>query len=151
MSRRQFSMQAYWDRKAAQLHPRLNFDEDVDYAAWRQQALQKLLELMGPFPEKVPLAAEIEYTVEEEHFFRQRVVFDSEEDMSVPCQVLIPKGMREDGSNPAILCSHGHGGHHAGDKVTLSGGQTDYTVGSLCCWHADGGGKKRGPNRAPAQ
>ena len=109
MSRRQFSMQAYWDRKAAQLRPRLHFDEDVDYAAWRQQALQKLLELMGPFPEKVPLAAEIEYTVEEEHFFRQRVVFDSEEDMSVPCQVLIPKGMRADGTNPAILCSHGHG------------------------------------------
>lgn len=109
MSRRQFSMQAYWDRKAAQQRPRLHFDEDVDYAAWRQQALQKLLELMGPFPEKVPLAAEIEYTVEEEHFFRQRVVFDSEEDMSVPCQVLIPKGMRADGTNPAILCSHGHG------------------------------------------
>ena len=36
-------------------------------------------------------------------------MFDSEEDMSVPCQVLIPKGMRADGTNPAILCSHGHG------------------------------------------
>ena len=45
-----------------------------------------------------------------------------------------------------VLCSHGHGDHNAEDKVTLSGEQTDYTVESLCCWHDDEGGKKRGEN-----
>ena len=109
MSKRQFSMQAYWDSRAAALRPHLHFDGSSDYTAWHEQALQKLLELMGPFPDRVPLAAEIEYTVEEEFFFRQRVVFDSEENMSVPCQVLIPKEIKKDGTNPAILCSHGHG------------------------------------------
>ena len=43
-----------------------------------------------------------------------------------------------------VLCSHGHGDHNAEEKVTLSGEQTDYTVESLCCWHDDEGGKKRG-------
>lgn len=45
-----------------------------------------------------------------------------------------------------VLCSHGHGDHNAEEKVTLSGEQTDYTVESLCCWHDDEGGKKRGEN-----
>ena len=29
--------------------------------------------------------------------------------MSVPCQVLIPKGEQPQGGFPAILCCHGHG------------------------------------------
>lgn len=61
MSKRQFSMQAYWDSRAAALRPHLHFDGSSDYTAWHEQALQKLLELMGPFPDRVPLAAEIEY------------------------------------------------------------------------------------------
>lgn len=48
-----------------------------------------------------------------------------------------------------VLCSHGHGDHNAEDKVTLSGEQTDYTVESLCCWHDDEGGKKRGEEPHP--
>lgn len=46
--------------------------------------------------------------MEEGDLLRERVVFDSEEYMSVPCQVLQPKTMKPDGSNAAILCSHGH-------------------------------------------
>lgn len=109
MSKRQFSMQVYWDSQAAAMQPRLHFDGETPCPVWREQAMQKLLELIGPFPPAVPLAAEVEYTAEEPFFFRQRVVLDVEENMSLPCQVLIPKGMKADGSNPAILCCHGHG------------------------------------------
>ena len=45
-----------------------------------------------------------------------------------------------------VLCSHGHGDHNAEDKVTLTGQQTDYTVETLCCFHDDVQGKKRGEN-----
>lgn len=114
MSKRQFSMQAYWDAMAAELTPQLHFGaqgaaDPGDFAAWHDAALQKLLELMGPFPAPVPPEAEVEYRVEEEDFFRERVVFDSEAYMSVPCQVLIPKHFGPDRSHPAILCCHGHG------------------------------------------
>ena len=34
----------------------------------------------------------------------------------------------------------------AGDDVTLTGQQTDYTVETLCCFHDDVQGKKRGEN-----
>ena len=45
-----------------------------------------------------------------------------------------------------VLCSHSHGDHNAEDKVTLTGQQTDYTVETLCCFHDDVQGKKRGEN-----
>lgn len=110
MSRRQFSMQAYWDRRAAELLPALRFGCcGMDFSDWRKETLAKLLELMGKFPEKVPLEAEVEYSVEEKDFIRERVVFDTEDYMSVPCQVLIPKHFKKDRSQPAILCVHGHG------------------------------------------
>ena len=102
-------MQTYWDARAAEMKPALHFDGSMPFGAWHEAARNKLLDLMGPFPDPVPLDAEVEYTAEEEFFFRRRVVFDTEAHMSVPCQVLIPKGLRKDHSNPAILCSHGHG------------------------------------------
>ncbi len=110
MSKRQFSMQVYWDKMAEKMTPQLHFEKEKwSFEQWKAAALPRLLELMGEFPQRVPLAAEVEYSVEEKDFIRQRVVFDTEEEMSVPCQVLIPKGIRPDRSNPAILCSHGHG------------------------------------------
>ena len=45
-----------------------------------------------------------------------------------------------------VLCSHSHGDHNAEDKVTITGQQTDYTVETLCCFHDDVQGKKRGEN-----
>jgi len=50
------------------------------------------------------------------------VVFDSEEHMSVPAVVLRPVDMGEDGSNPAIICSHGHGAH---GKEPVAGNKTN--------------------------
>lgn len=110
MSKHQFSMQVYWDDRAAAMVPRLHFDGSCDFSTWHTEALQKLRELMGPFPEQVPLAPDVEYTVEEEDFIRQRIVFDSETNMSVPCQMLIPRSIWNSGRpGPAILCCHGHG------------------------------------------
>ena len=83
-------MQAYWDRRAAELAPALRFGNcGMDFPVWQERTLERLLKLLGEFPEKVPLEAEVEYSVEEEDFIRERVVFDSEAYMSVPCQVLI--------------------------------------------------------------
>jgi dienelactone hydrolase len=110
-SRRNFSMQRYWEHLAENWQPLLRFQGHTrtDWEAWRSEALPKLLELLGDFPARVPLNAEVESSVEDGDLIRERVVIDSEEYMSIPCQVLRPKTMQPDGSNPAILCSHGHG------------------------------------------
>lgn len=110
MSKRQFSMREYWNRMAAENPPALSFSRaGLPFGEWHEKALQKLTELLGPFPEKVPLNADVEYSAEQEGYLRRRVVFDSEQWMSVPCQVLIPANAKKDKSTPAIVCSHGHG------------------------------------------
>lgn len=105
MSRHQFSFQHYWEVQAAKHRPLLAFEEGMDFDEWKLRALPCLKELIGAFPEKCDLAPDIEYRVDEGEFYRERIVFDSEEDMSVPCIMLIPK--KSDGR--AIVCSHGHG------------------------------------------
>lgn len=111
MAERNFSMQTYWDKLAESWTPVLKFKGKTrkDWETWRKQAYKKFVELLGAFPEPVRLEAEIESSVEEGDLIRQRVVFNSEKYMSVPCQLLKPKTMKNDRSNAAIICSHGHG------------------------------------------
>ena len=105
MSKHQFSFQKYLEKRAEELTPIMEFKEGMEFYSWKKNALIKLKELIGTFPSKCDLAPDIEYRVDEGEFYRERVVFDSEEDMSVPCILLIPK--KSDGR--AIVCSHGHG------------------------------------------
>jgi dienelactone hydrolase len=111
MSRRNFSIKEYWMQRVENWEPILAFkgSSKKDWEEWREKAYPKFMELLGEFPEKVDLEAELEYSVEEGGLIRERVVFNSEEYMSVPCQVLYPKSIRKDRSNAAIICSHGHG------------------------------------------
>ena len=111
MARRNFSMVEYFNRRAESWSPRLAFRGDTkpDWEAWQSQALEKLLDLLGGFPAPVEPASEVLYSIEDNGLIRERVVFDSEEFMSVPCVLLKPAEMPNDGTAPAILCSHGHG------------------------------------------
>ncbi len=120
MSQRNFSMEAYWNKIAETWEPSLSFKGSAkeDWQSWYRVAHEKYMELLGEFPEKVDLNPEIEYSVEDGDLIRERVVFNSEEFMSVPCQVLRPKDMKPDKSNAAILCSHGHGPY---GKDTVAG------------------------------
>lgn len=109
--KRNYSMQVYWERIADECEPLLRFKGSTrdDWAVWRREALPRYMELLGSFPDRVPLDAEVESAVEDGDLIRERVVFDSEAFMSVPCQVLRPKSMDANGRNAAIICSHGHG------------------------------------------
>ncbi|HHY97911.1 MAG TPA: hypothetical protein GX509_04120 [Firmicutes bacterium] len=111
MAKRNFSMKAYWEKIAENWEPLLSFRGSTreDWERWYKEAYSKYMELLGEFPKRVDPAPEVEYSVEDGDLIRERVVFDSEEFMSVACIVLRPKDMKPDRSNPAILCSHGHG------------------------------------------
>lgn len=108
---RNFSMQNYWMEKIKNWEPELAFKGETkeEWEKWKAKALPKFMELLGSFPGKVPLDAEVEYSIEDGDLIRERVVFNSEDFMSVPCQVLRPKNMKQDRKNAAIICSHGHG------------------------------------------
>ncbi len=111
MAKRNFSMVEYFKRVTQARSPELAFTGNTreDFEAWHPVAMSKLLELLGRWPVPVDLDAEVVSSIEEDGIIRERVIFDAEEHMSVPCVVLRPAEMAGDGSNAAIVCSHGHG------------------------------------------
>jgi len=111
MAKRNFSMINYFNKMAEKWVPLLTFQGSTmsEFEDWQAKASEKFFELLGDFPEPVAPEPEIIYSVEEDGIIRERVIFDSEENMSVPCVVLRPTDMPADGQNAAILCSHGHG------------------------------------------
>ncbi len=124
MANRNFSMIDYFDKLAAEHTPEMQFEGEssADFHEWKDAAYPKFMELLGRWPDPVPLEAEVIASVEEEGIIRERVVFDAEEHMSVPAVVLRPADMVGDGSNPAILCSHGHGQY---GKEPVAGNRTN--------------------------
>jgi len=74
---------------------------------WRGRCRERLEEMLGPRPAPVPLELETTESVACEGYRRERIVFDTEETMSVPAYLLVPDGRREPG--PAVLAIHGHG------------------------------------------
>ena len=108
---RNFSMQAYWDNKAKNWKPQLTFEGKTRecWEDWNKRAYPKLLELLGEFPGKVDMKPETEWSVEAGELIRERIVINTEENMSVPFYLLKRKDVKRDGSNAAILCCHGHG------------------------------------------
>ena len=139
MAHRNFSMIDYFNRRIRDWAPELSFRGETapEWQSWRAEASAKLAELLGEFPQAVDPAAEIVYSVEDDGLVRERVIFDSEADMSVPCTVLRPADMPRDGKAPAILCSHGHGpygkepvaGNDTSEGLRASIGQLNYSYG----------------------
>lgn len=66
--------------------------------------------MLGEYPNRVDLDAKVIFSIEENGLVRERVTFDCEERMSVPCVVLRPVDMPKGKRGAAILCSYGHGG-----------------------------------------
>lgn len=74
---------------------------------WRSRRRARLEELLGPLPDKVPLELETLETVRCDGYRRDKVVFDSERNMSVPAYLLVPDDRMLPGA--AVLAVHGHG------------------------------------------
>src|SRR6185312_13114267 len=74
---------------------------------WRERRRARLIELLGPMPDPVPLELETLESVRCDGYRREKVEFDTEETMSVPAYLLIPDGRTAEGA--AVLACHGHG------------------------------------------
>ncbi len=86
--------------------PLLAFDENAPFEPWRQAVKEKLTELLGDMPERVPLNIQIEEKVEHDTYTETIFTFDTEADTVVPCHLLVPKTGKA--SYPVIICLQGH-------------------------------------------
>jgi len=87
--------------------PLLAFDENADYSAWKAQVTARFNDLLGDMPEsRVPLKTVVEWEKEHDTFTERRIVFDTEENCSVPCHLWLPKGVKA--PMPAVICLQGH-------------------------------------------
>ena len=108
--RRNFSNWAYWrlqHEAAVATDPCPLDDLAAQLEPWRARVRERLLTMLGPAPAPVPLDLETTETVDCGSYRRERVVFDTEETMSVPAYLLVPHDRTEPG--PALLAIHGHG------------------------------------------
>ena len=111
MAHRNFSMVEYFNRRVRDWQPQLSFtgSTEKEWAQWRHTAHAKYMELLGTFPDPVDPAPEIVYSIVKDDLIEERVIFDSEEYMSVPCTVLRRVDMPPTRQGRAIVCCHGHG------------------------------------------
>ena len=109
MQERNFILQNYWNDMAKNHKPRLSYENaGLPFDEWQLVARSKLLDLLGDFPLRTALDPTVECSTDEGDYIRQRVVFNTEDNMACPAYVLIPKNAQK-GKTPAIVCSHGHG------------------------------------------
>lgn len=85
----------------------LRIGEGEKLEQWQEKARKQLMKRLGlPF-EWVPAAPSIEWTREEPGYTETRFVFQSEQDITVPCHLLLPDGAQHE-KLPMIICLQGH-------------------------------------------
>jgi hypothetical protein len=99
-------------RLAATVHEDPLPEGDPDAAAipaWVERCRVRLHELMGPEPARVPFNVETLESTECDGYRRDKIVFDTEDTMSVPAYLLVPDARLGGPPGAAVLACHGHG------------------------------------------
>lgn len=78
----------------------------ADWENRQQWVKEKLMDLLGPLPEKTPLNAKITGTVDREDFRVEKILFESTPSYYVTAGLFIPKNRK--GKTPAIVYASGH-------------------------------------------
>lgn len=81
------------------------------WAAWHAQLTAKIVDLLGGFPaERVPLNPQVLETEDLPAYRLEKVAFQSEAEIYVPCHVLIPRHVSPPYRAVIALSGHGSGG-----------------------------------------
>ncbi len=82
---------------------------ETEFYQWQQAFREKLKGLLGWVPDKAALRPQVLEKVDCGSYWREKVVFHSDENSLVPAYVLIPKAAGAENKCPAMLAIHGHG------------------------------------------
>ena len=88
-----------------------------DWKRWQSTWREKLRELMGPSPGRVPLEPEVVEWVEFGTYTREKVLMRADDYSSIPAYVLIPGNISTGEKRPGILCAHGHDAQNHGKEA----------------------------------
>jgi dienelactone hydrolase len=79
-----------------------------EWEVWKTRLRKELVTLLGGFPEeRIPLDVEVVERKSFPGYTREKVIYQSAPEVSVPAYVLIPDGLS--GPTPAVVALHGHG------------------------------------------
>lgn len=81
-------------------------DEKLAYLERQSWVKNKLLELMGPFPEKTPLNPQVTGTINRDDFRVEKLIYESMPGYYVPAALFLPTKTK--GKSPAIIYASGH-------------------------------------------
>lgn len=80
----------------------------AEHEAWQAKFHDKMIQLLGRMPQRVPLEVNWESEEKFEKFTRHKIYVRSEESYWVPVYYFVPHDIAE--KRPAIVCLHGHSG-----------------------------------------
>ncbi|MCD6232739.1 acetylxylan esterase [Candidatus Aerophobetes bacterium] len=105
------SMEWYYLSREKEIIPELSFRGGgrKEFKEWHKKLEFKLKELLGDFPERVPLDPDKLGEEDGGEFIREKYTIATEKNVRVPLYLLKPKNIPEGKKLPAILCCHGHG------------------------------------------
>lgn len=102
---------------------------------WQNTVREKLRELLGVTPARVPLDLQIESRTNLDEYEEIRFHFTTEANALVPCHLLLPSGVKA--PVPVVICLQGHstGMHislgrpkYPGDEDLIHGGDRDFAL-----------------------
>ncbi|GAA5522623.1 hypothetical protein Asal01_02585 [Fodinibius salicampi] len=77
-----------------------------DWQKRQEEVRQTLTRIVGPFPEKTPLNAEVMRTIEKDNYKVEHIIYESQPGFHVTSSLFIPRDLQEQA--PAILYLSGH-------------------------------------------
>ncbi|MEX2232850.1 MAG: acetylxylan esterase [Cyclobacteriaceae bacterium] len=77
-----------------------------DWAKRQARVDEILIDMVGPFPEKTPMAAKVTGTLKKEGYRVEKIIYESIPGFYVTAGLFIPNGVKR--NNPAILFTSGH-------------------------------------------
>lgn len=109
MAERQMDSQEFTLSEYAGIRPSLGFSagSPEEAAEWRRTSRERLVELLGGFPQRVPLEAEVIERVELDGYSRETILFQSRHNLTALGYLLLPAAPAA--PLPAIVCIPGHG------------------------------------------
>jgi dienelactone hydrolase len=106
---RQLDSQAFCLSEYDAIMPSLGFSaaDAAEARRWQATARARLVELLGGFPERVPLQAEVVERVEMDGYTRETILFQTRRNLTAIGYLLLPANRT--GAAPGIVCIPGHG------------------------------------------